>query len=679
MLCSMENQNCYKILALDSGSAARVLLYGPIGGGDPFSPQGGVIARQFVEELAEIKAKSISVHINSPGGNLVDGIAIYNALVSHPAVVSIFVDGQAASAASLVAMAADVVMMSPTSSMMIHGPHVGTSGNARDLEKTAAMLRKHTEFMVPAYSKRLGRKRAEAMLSDGEDHYFTADECLKLGLCDDITGPDDSFETFASDMAQVACTAGVKKETIMTLHAPSVQAIEAPEHAPTPTPTPAPAQETVSGNLARLITLDARRRELAGLLGSVNDLTAPPPAAYKAIAAAMADEGIALEETRNSVLTAFADAEANIMSHIPSHSVTATASYGGHGSDHFVRAATDALLMKAGQRVENPAPGAADLRHLRLSDIAKASLGSHSRLRDGAAPYEAVRAAMNTVDFPLILENIASNSLMTAYESEPASHRRWVRPSSVEDFKEVARVAISTAPNLLAVPEGASYTSGSLTERGEKFQILTYGRILQWTRQAMVNDDVGGFARAINAFGRAAARLESDLVYGVLADNPVMSDTKTLFHADHGNLMPAGGLDVASLAAARTAMRIQKDISGTGFLNLIPRFLIVGAGDELTAEQLLNSVYQPDVPANATPAWVRGLELVVEPRVASGFYLVADYNQAESIELATLDGQGVHVEDETSFDNDAYSVKARLDVGVAAIDWVGISHTPAVV
>lgn len=219
----------------------------------------------------------------------------------------------------------------------------------------------------------------------------------------------------------------------------------------------------------------------------------------------------------------------------------------------------------------------------------------------------------------------------------------------------------------------------ALVERGEKYKAETFGRILSWSRQAMINDDLSAFTRSIGAFGQAAARLEADLVYGLLLANPVMSDGKALFHADHGNLN--SGLDLSlnpsGLGYAKAAMRKQKDVSGKGYLNIVPRYLIVGAELEFAAEQLLAKI-APAETENAIPEWVRQLEVVIEPRIEhGGFYLAADPNQAESIELAYLNGMGPHVEEDTHFSTDAFRVKCRLDVGVAAVDWVGINYTPA--
>ncbi|HET8702057.1 MAG TPA: hypothetical protein VFL97_10385, partial [Nitrococcus sp.] len=92
------------------------------------------------------------------------------------------------------------------------------------------------------------------------------------------------------------------------------------------------------------------------------------------------------------------------------------------------------------------------------------------------------------------------------------------------------------------------------------------------TRQALINDDLGELARVPQALGQAAARKEADIVYSLLTGNPTMRDSVTLFHADHGNLAGTGAaLSVASLGAARAAMRKQKGLAGIGYLNITPR------------------------------------------------------------------------------------------------------------
>jgi hypothetical protein len=172
-------------------------------------------------------------------------------------------------------------------------------------------------------------------------------------------------------------------------------------------------------------------------------------------------------------------------------------------------------------------------------------------------------------------------------------------------------------------------------------------------------------------------------VYAKLTGSDTMSDSKTLFHADHGNLAATGSaLSVASLGAARAAMRMQKGIMGLDFIDPTPRFLIVPVSIETEAEELLSSLVNP-ARSNDTgnPEWIKGLTLVADPRLdavsEAAWYLATSPNQIDTIVRAYLIGeQRPYVEENAEFKRDVTSFKTRLDVGVGVIDWRGLYKNP---
>ena len=117
----------------------------------------------------------------------------------------------------------------------------------------------------------------------------------------------------------------------------------------------------------------------------------------------------------------------------------------------------------------------------------------------------------------------------------------------------------------------------------------TKGNIINLSRQAIINDDLGAFVGLAATLGRAAGRTVEADVYALLALNsglgPVMSDGKTLFHADHGNITTAAALTMAAVDADRVAMAQQKDVSGNDYLDLRPAVLLVPIGLGGTARQ----------------------------------------------------------------------------------------------
>lgn len=128
----------------------EILIYEEIGGSF------GISAEDFINELNAIEADQIDVRINSPGGSVFDAIAIYNAIVRHPANITTYVDALAASAASIVAMAGDEVVMMVGSQLMIHDAMGGEAGNARDMREMAKFLDEQSDNLAGIYAVKGG-------------------------------------------------------------------------------------------------------------------------------------------------------------------------------------------------------------------------------------------------------------------------------------------------------------------------------------------------------------------------------------------------------------------------------------------------------------------------------------------------------------------------------------------
>lgn len=152
-----------------------------------------------VEDLQKIlndnkNAAIVDVYINSPGGSVSEGIAIYNILKRTRAYVRVFIDGFACSIASVIAMAGNSISMPKSSMQMIHNAWTIAMGNASELRKAADDMDKINEAVVSAYmSKFNGTEEELRSLLDNET-YLTADECLKYGLCTKVIDDNDNTE-----------------------------------------------------------------------------------------------------------------------------------------------------------------------------------------------------------------------------------------------------------------------------------------------------------------------------------------------------------------------------------------------------------------------------------------------------------------------------------------------------
>lgn len=191
---------CY-IFNVASDTEATLDIYDEIG-------FWGVQAKDFVDQLRGVKAKVLNVEINSPGGDVFAGLAIYNALRASGKEIIVKVMGMAASAASLIAMAGDKIVMPKNSFMMIHNPWSFAMGNADELRETAATLDKIGGSLLQTYASKTGIAEDELKAMLATDTWMTADEALEKGFATEVV--DDIKVNAKFDLDRADLPEGVK-------------------------------------------------------------------------------------------------------------------------------------------------------------------------------------------------------------------------------------------------------------------------------------------------------------------------------------------------------------------------------------------------------------------------------------------------------------------------------------
>jgi ATP-dependent Clp protease protease subunit len=149
----------------------------------------GISANEFIKDLNNVKTGTINLRVNSPGGDVFDGITIHNALKQHPATVNVQVDGLAASIASIIAMAGDEIRMAKNSFLMIHNAWCFTAGNATELTKMADTLTKVDDSLVSTYQDRTGCTVQDIRTMMAAETWLNADEALAKGFCTAVGDP----------------------------------------------------------------------------------------------------------------------------------------------------------------------------------------------------------------------------------------------------------------------------------------------------------------------------------------------------------------------------------------------------------------------------------------------------------------------------------------------------------
>ncbi|MDI6748245.1 MAG: Clp protease ClpP [Rhodocyclaceae bacterium] len=639
--------------------AAEIYIYGDIGNR---WDENGVIAADLVRELAALDVDAIILRINSYGGSVPDGLAIFNALKRHKASVDVQVDGVAISCAGYIAMAGDTVTMAANAMLMIHAPWGMAIGNSAELRDQADMLDKYAAAMATSYATKSGKSRDEcmALLTDGKDHWYTADEAQAESFCDSV-GPAVNVA------ASIARSYDLSRFSTPVAAATNHQEHTMPEVNPAATAA-APFSRTKeqSADILAFFKPFASREGVADLQTQV-----------------LADPAVTVEAASSRLLTHLAKDTAPA---VPAGAFPVIETLADE-ADKMRGAQVQALLARAGVRdakgetirvdASNP------FRGHKLLDLARASLGRAGINTEGMTQMEVVAAGFTQSgsDFPVLLENTMHKALQAAYATVALTWNRFCAIGSVSDFRAHSRYRVGSLSNLDAVSELGEFKNKTIPD-GEKSSITaaTKGNIINLSRQAVINDDLGAFVGLAASFGRASARtIESD-VYAMLALNsgmgPLMGDGKALFHVDHGNIAIDGAWAVTILESMRTKMAMQKDVGDNDYLDLRPAVALCSIGDGGTLRVINNSEYDPDT-ANKLqrPNMVRGLfrDVVDTPRLAAGRgYAFADPGEAPVIEVAFLDGaQEPYLEIKDGFEVDGASYKVRLDFGIAAIDYRG--------
>ncbi|MCI4566383.1 head maturation protease, ClpP-related [Lysobacter sp. CFH 32150] len=650
-------------------------------------------AEQVLAQLRSEPAADVDVRINSPGGSVSAGLAIFNAL--KPRKPTVYIDGVAASIASLIAMAGARIIAAENALVMIHDPWASTQGNAAELRRTAEILDKHRDAMLSAYA-RSGLARKDLLTLLAAETWMSAEEALALGFVDEVA---EALRYAAHAPASFAGYYNTPKELLMDPKKkrgavggdPQVPNPSASTETPSsPAPTPNATEVLIAALRDRNVTMTAMVAPYIDTNQDIRNYTLQALADPAITTAAFGQQVLALLGRDCAPIAGVVTVDGygnTLLNGRPSSDMRVS---GGHadGGD-FVQATSDALAIRAGIKVEKPHAGARDVQGMSLSDIMQACVrrsgrsvvGFGDRSRGGL-----VRAALSTSDFPAILENSLNKALRGGFEAEPATFEAWTRKVLVPDFKPQSRPILGSAPDLLKVVEGAEYTFGALDEdKAVPYSVGKFGRLVRLTWEAMVNDDLGAFLRMTQALGQAAARAEGDAVYATFAENsgagPTMQDTVPLFHATHGNLATsASTIDADSLGAARVLLRRQTALGG-GVLNLTPRYLLVAPEHEQAAETLLAAAARSMSQGadNAlVPAWLAKLELVVEARLDGGaFYVLTGAESIDTLERAWLEADnGPVVSEEDGFYDDAKAFKVRHVFGGRWLDWRGAVKVP---
>jgi ATP-dependent protease ClpP protease subunit len=685
-----------------------LVLYGDVGlsmFGDGFT------ARDVLEALAEHGDGPIDVRINSGGGSVFEGVAIYNTLIAHPGTLTVYVDGIAASAASVIALAGKreghELVIRPGAQLMIHNPMADTfAGTAEDHESNAALLTQLEETVAGIYAAHTGGSVKEIRELMDSETWLTAEDAVELGFATRVASITDGVPEKDRKMAdetdvtehEEATMAGTvqpvmeadEEEKDEEMSAASMETDDEEDDEEEATAKAKPkAKKTMK---ARLEASRVERARVAAM--SIVNRCAAANLNAKQIQAVMKDSDGDVEKAKDLIINLIAKRDPAPKGGVMPSPATVVAD----SRDKFVKGATLALMARSGMAggERNEFAG------MTLKEIAQESLVHLGVRKKWHDPMAMISAAFrpglilgssftprmdsvgyhSTSDFSEITSNVAHKSMLKGFEDSEETFERWTSRGTLTDFKTHSRIDMNLFPSLAAVPQGAEYQYVTTGDRAQTWTLATYGNIFAITRQSIINDDLSVFTRIPSRMGRAARRTVGDLVYALLTDNPTMPDTIALFHADHDNLVdgtPGAAPSVDTIKAAHTAMATQRDPdNNAAALGIRPKYLICPIALEMTAKMLAASQYQPG--ETFVPNPVAGtFEVISDARLdldnAAGWYMAADPNTVDTIEVGYLNGVSQPtMEQRDGFNVDGVEFKVRMDAAAQVFDHRGLYH-----
>ena len=440
-------------------SNGELILYGVI---DPDDPS-GIRAIDVIDSLNQLSnAATIKARINSPGGSVIEGIAIYNALRAAGKPITAQVDSMAASAASVVMLAGDEIVVAENASVMIHDPWSIAIGSSDDLRAAADEIDRQKAIIVGMYATRTGIDPVQITAMMAAETYMSADEAVEKGFATRVEqlpavtamarldGPHLAKLLLAKPTVRavgpIAAVPTAKHERdTMSIAADSganggkKPAVVVHNHIAPPAPTQtAPAPDAA---VVRAEATQAERDRVHGIYHAVRAAKLD-----HGFADEMIREGITLAQAHAKVIDKFADVQ-NTRQDNPAGREGPAGVVAEDAVDRWAQGAEQGLLMRIGLLANDPKN---EFRGLSLSELARSSLSVRNMRTGNMNRLDMVGRAFtvrnegpgfnSTSDFPNILQNVAYKAMMRGYTEADETFDLWTGKGTLVDFRPAYRV-----------------------------------------------------------------------------------------------------------------------------------------------------------------------------------------------------------------------------------------------
>lgn len=669
----------FKIQNKKSDERAKLYIYDQIG--KDWWTDEGISDKDIIGWLADASGKPLDVHINSVGGNVYEGIAICNALKNYENDVTIYIDGIAASIASVIACASDDVRINNGATLMIHGVSGGfwKHGTAEEIKDAAdryiAAMDSCKESIIDIYEGKTGMSRDDLSALMSTDSYLSAQEAVDKGFCNEILNkkPDKSVENSLQN--QMKSYPNEKMQAIVNRFF-NVQNSAKPESVAEPI-KPIANQ----GAKPMFTEEELKAQAIADFKAAENKRQSDIKAIFagkntELMNQCLLDAECSPENAKDKLLDNLMNApqpnNAQPVGAIPA-GVTKS------DVDNKLEALQASWDNKRNGKHDGTNPMNDGTMHTALALIAQKH-GIETTGYSGNQFFNLLEKDMQvTAEFSVLLSDSLNKSVEKGYALAPTTFREFVKFGSFNDFRKKEVHMLGTIGDLpLKDKENDDYKQIKLPDsEAQDYAPQERGGIIVLSRKLLVNNDLGNLETQAQDAGFSGALTLNKLFHDYLFSNPALRDGKALFHDDHGNLLPAGIPTEAALEAMQDLFdKHTAPNSPQSFLSIFADRVLADRKNLAIILELITK--ETGKEAKSTIDLFDRAKLFFSQRMAGqGVYFFADPNIAPVLEVGFLNGLQVPtLATEEHFNSGAMKWRLQLDCGIGAVNYRGAVWLP---
>ena len=660
----------------EGGSApVKVWIHGDIGSYD-------IEAIDLIKALQSVGSQDVEFRIQSYGGSVYEGLAMFNAIKAHKGKTVGVVDGLVASISSYFLMACDTIQMPANATLMIHNPAIGAWGGEDEIQSALTQLQNAKNTIADAYVERSGQSLDDVLAAMETETWFTAQAALEFGLIDEVID--------AVDLSN--CLKEVKADELKSFkHPPSdlLNQLEPGSEPDTDNEIPL-AASAASSKTVPIANAQSEPTTQVSNMPKPNDNVELQNAVKKENARQAAIRGLcAQHKIKDELLNEMLDdmscseevAASKILTALGEYSKAGTRNAPDNLTNTALHAGNGNIVKDSLQNALNARCGVGEIEKgnpyklKSLMDMAEIAVGKDARLC--STKSELVARAFNTGDFAEIITESVRTVMRDEAKVRAPLWRELANTENLPNFKETDLVMVDDAPDLMAVSEDGEYKQAIIKGSGEKIQLATFGREVAITRQAIINDEISLLSKLPRKFMQSGYRLSDKLMFNAILAGK-MGDGKSVFQAGSANKWGNLTTGIAKGDYEALIMALHKSFatattSEGDALDLRGEFLLASPDHASMLEAVLNTASKPDEWNAAYKKFNKVIETARMNTVNGAIGLTS--KDFDSVIMGFLDGQmDPWLETGDGFTSDGAKFRITYDITSKVIDRRGIAQ-----